>query len=388
LENALKDPITNEIGKTIVFAVSQSHARKLTEFLNEFAEQLYPGKYNSDFAIQVTSQIGDAQQMTINFTNNNLNGKTSFLEGYKSARSRVCVTVGMMTTGYDCPDLLNICMMRPIFSPADFVQIKGRGTRKNTFEYKHKNELGEEEVIQHEKTIFKLFDFFANCEYFEKKFDYDEKLELPKPKSGTGTGGGGVNADNYNSSYNDILSVVMEEHIGLSGMKIDRMLFRKFEDRIKMDDIIKKHVELGNWEFVISHIQSEIFDKPEEYFNLEKLRKAAQIDRKVSIREVVEKIFGIIPKFKSKDEKLEEEFDKFISIYPPEEDVNLRALKYFFKAYIVDQDIRKIIEAKDFHALQTNPTLTISQFKEVTLKYREVIPLYIKDYIKLEQFAA
>jgi type I restriction enzyme, R subunit len=388
LENALKDPITNEIGKTIVFAVSQNHSRKLTEFLNEFAEQLYPGKYNSDFAIQVTSQIGDAQQMTINFTNNNLNGKTSFLEGYKSAKSRVCVTVGMMTTGYDCPDLLNICMMRPIFSPADFVQIKGRGTRKNTFEYKHKNELGEEEVIQHEKTIFKLFDFFANCEYFEKKFDYDEKLELPKPKSGTGTGGGGVNADNYNSSYNDILSVVMEEHIGLSGMKIDRMLFRKFEDRIKMDDIIKKHVELGNWEFVISHIQSEIFDKPEEYFNLEKLRKAAQIDRKVSIREVVEKIFGIIPKFKSKDEKLEEEFDKFISIYPPEEDVNLRALKYFFKAYIVDQDIRKIIEAKDFHALQTNPTLTISQFKEVTLKYREVIPLYIKDYIKLEQFAA
>ena len=155
-----------------------------------------------------------------------------------------------------------------------------------------------------------------------------------------------------------------------------------------MDDIIKKNVELGNWEHVISHIQSEIFDKPEQYFNLEKLRKAAKIDRKVSIREVVEKIFGIIPKFKSKDELLEEEFDKFISIYPPEEDVNIRALKYFFKAYIVDQDIRRIIAMKDFHALQTNPTLTISQFKEVAVKYRDVIPVYIKDYIKLEQFAA
>jgi type I restriction enzyme R subunit len=41
----------------------------------------------------------------------------------------------------------------------------------------------------------------------------------------------------------------------------------------------------------------------------------------------------------------------------------MRALKYFFKAYIVDNEIRKIIESKDFHALQTNPTLTISQFK-------------------------
>lgn len=389
LEKALTDPITGEIGKTIIFAVSQNHARKLTEFLNEFAEQLYPGKYNSDFAVQVTSQVGDAQQMTINFTNNNLSGKTGWLEGYKSSKTRVCVTVGMMTTGYDCPDLLNLCMMRPIFSPSDFVQIKGRGTRKNTFEYKQKNELGEEETTQEEKTVFKLFDFFANCEYFETKFKYDEKIELPKTKSGKGGGGGGgVDIDKYTSSFYDTLSTVEEQHIGLQGMKIDRMLFQKFEDRITIDDVIKKHVELGNWEHIVSHIQQEIFDKQDNYFNLENLRKAAGIDRKTSIREVVEKIFGIIPKFKSKDELLEEEFDKFISIYPPGEDVNIRALKYFFKAYIVDQDIRTIIEAKDFHALQTNPTLTIEQFKAVTPKYREVIPMYFKDYIKPEQFAA
>ncbi|QQS52770.1 MAG: DEAD/DEAH box helicase family protein [Bacteroidota bacterium] len=389
LEKALRDPITKEIGKTIIFAVSQNHARKLTEILNEFAEQLFPNKYNSDFAVQVTSQVSDAQQMTINFTNNNLNGKTSWLEGYKSGKTRICVTVGMMTTGYDCPDLLNLCMMRPIFSPSDFVQIKGRGTRKNTFEFKHKNDLGEEEQLKHEKEFFKLFDFFANCEYFEEKFDYDEKLKLPKPRNGKGEGSdGGIDIDKYTSFRPDPLAVLKEQQIGYEGMKIDRMLFKKFEDRIVMDDIIKKNVVLGNWEQVVSHIQNEIFDKPEEYFNLEKLRKAAKIDRKVSIREMVEKVFGIIPKFKSKDELLEEEFDKFISIYPPEENVNLRSLKYFFKAYIVDGEIRKIIEAKDFHALQTNPTLTISQFKEVAAKYREVIPLYIKDYINLERFAA
>lgn len=390
LENALRDPITKEVGKTLIFAVSQNHARKITELLNEFAEQLYPGKYNSDFAVQVTSQVGEAQQMTINFTNNNLSGKTTWLEGYKSSKTRVCVTVGMMTTGYDCPDLLNICMMRPIFSPADFVQIKGRGTRKHTFEYKYKNELNEEEVQHHEKALFNLFDFFANCEYFEEKFDYDEKLALPKPKndSGEGGGGSGVDIDKYTSTILDPLLTLKEQQIGYEGMRIDRELFNKFENRIVMDDIIKKNVELGNWEHIVSHIQQEIFDKPEEYFNLEKLRKAAKIDRKISIREVVEKIFGIIPKFKSKDELLEEEFDKFISIYPPEEDVNLRALKYFFKAYIIDQDIRQVIINKDFQALQTNPTLTIAQFREVAPKYREVIPVYIKYYINLDRFAA
>lgn len=388
LENALRDPITGEIGKTIIFAVSQNHARKLTEILNEFGEQLFPGKYNSDFAVQVTSQVGDAQQMTINFSENNLNGKTTWLEGYKSSKTRICVTVGMMTTGYDCTDLLNICMVRPIFSPSDFVQIKGRGTRKTTFEYKFKNELNEEESQQKEKEYFKLFDFFANCEYFETKFEYDKKLILPKPKKGGESGSGGVDLDKYTSYKPDPIFSVQEERIGMDGMRIDRELFRKFEDRIVMDDVIKKNVELGNWEEVVSHIQQEIFDKPEEYFNLENLRKAAKIDRKTSIREVVEKIFGIIPRFKSKNDLLEEEFDKFISIYPPNEDVNLRALKYFFKAYIVDQDIRKIIEAKDFQALQTNPTLTISQFKAVAPQYREVIPEYIRDYIKLEQYAA
>ena len=388
LENALCDPITAEIGKTIIFTVSQNHARRITEILNEFADQLFPNKYNSDFAIQVTSQVADSQQMSINFTNNNLNGKTTWLEGYKSSKTRICVTVGMMTTGYDCPDLLNLCMMRPIFSPSDFVQIKGRGTRNYTFDFKHKNELGEEETTKHEKGFFKLFDFFANCEYFEDKFDYDEKIKLPKPRTGKGEGGEGLDIDKYTSFRPDPLSVLREKQIGYEGMKIDRMLFKKFEDRIVMDDIIKKNVELGNWEQVVSHIQSEIFDKPEEYFNLEKLRKAAKIDRKVSIREMVEKVFGIIPKFKTKDELLDEEFDKFISIYSPEEDVNLRALKYFFKAYIVDNEIRKIIESKDFQALQTNPTLTISQFKEVGIKYREVIPKYIKDYVSLEKFAA
>lgn len=390
LDNALRDPITNEIGKTIAFAVSQNHARKLTEMLNEFADQLFPGKYNSDFAVQVTSQVSGSQQMTINFANNNLSGKTTWLEGYKSSKTRVCVTVGMMTTGYDCTDLLNICMMRPVFSPSDFVQIKGRGTRKYTFEYAHKNELGEKETQKHEKGVFYLFDFFANYEYFEKEFNYDEKLKLPKPKKGNGegVGEGGVDIDKYTSYKPDPLLSVSEQEIGYEGMRVDRELFKKFEDRIIMDDIIRKNVELGNWEHVINHIQHEIFDKPEEYFNLEKLRKAAKIDRGTSIREVVEKIFGIIPKFKSKDELLEEEFDKFMSIYPPEEDVNLRALKYFFKAYIIDQDIRKIIEAKDFHALQTNPTLTTSQFKAVAPKYREVIPVYIRDYVNLNRFAA
>ena len=133
LENALRDPISGEIGKSIIFAVSQDHAAKLVQILNLMADKMFPGKYQSDFAVQVTSQISDAQQFTINFTNNNLLGKANFLPTYRTSKARVCVTVGMMTTGYDCPDILNLGLFRPIFSPTDFIQIKGRGTRKHDF---------------------------------------------------------------------------------------------------------------------------------------------------------------------------------------------------------------------------------------------------------------
>jgi type I restriction enzyme R subunit len=115
IENGLKDPINGEFGKSLVFAVSQNHAARLTQILNEYAHQYFPGKYQSDFAVQVTSNVKDSQQMTIDFgEKDRLMGASSFakghddLESYKTSKARVCVTVGMMTTGWDCPNILNL----------------------------------------------------------------------------------------------------------------------------------------------------------------------------------------------------------------------------------------------------------------------------------------
>ena len=180
LENALRDPVSGELGKSIVFAVSQNHAARLTQTLNEMADVMFPGKYQSDFAVQVTSQISDAQQFAINFANNRLMGSANLLSTYRTSKARVCVTVGMMTTGYDCTDILNLGLFRPIFSPSDFIQIKGRGTRKHSFLEQLFDSSIEATVAQPNKTAFKLFDFFGNCEFFEIGFNYDEVLQLPR----------------------------------------------------------------------------------------------------------------------------------------------------------------------------------------------------------------
>ena len=184
LENALRDPISTEIGKSLIFAVSQNHAAKIAQILNLMADKMFPGKYQSDFAVQVTSQIDGAKQMTINFTNNNLLGSANFLSTYKTSKARVCVTVGMMTTRYDCPDILNLGLFRPIFSPTDFIQIKGRGTRKHNFLIELQDEAHKADLGTCQKTAYKLFDFFANCEYFEEEFDYDQVIKLPQPGPG------------------------------------------------------------------------------------------------------------------------------------------------------------------------------------------------------------
>ncbi|MFZ1620736.1 MAG: DEAD/DEAH box helicase family protein, partial [Dokdonella sp.] len=388
LENALRDPISREIGKSIIFAVSQKHAAKLTQILNEMADRMFPGKYQSDFAVQVTSQIADAQQFTINFTNNKLLGSANFRSAYKTSKARVCVTVGMMTTGYDCPDLLNLGLFRPIFSPTDFIQIKGRGTRKHNF----LEELFDDEikagVTQPDKTSYKMFDFFANCEYFEKEFKYDQALKLPKPpsKGGEGPEPPPPPGATYQHLGQDVIDSIGVAEVGPQGMKIDRMFFQKFEDTVRHDQAIATAIEAGQWDRVIDYVNREVFDKPTEHYTLDKLRKAAAVDRKLGLREILEKIFGLIPGFKSKDELLEEEFAKFLADTKPAEAESIPAIKDYFKAYVANDRVRSIIESQHFQDLATNPYFDNRAFKAVPKKYRSLIPAYVRDYVSLNQF--
>ena len=389
LKGALHDPISNEIGKTIIFTVSQKHAAKITQFLNVMADQVFPGRYNSDFALQVTSSVRDAQQFTINYSNNNLSGSGNFIPSYKTSKTRVCVTVGMMTTGYDCTDVLNLCLMRPIFSPTDFIQIKGRGTRKHKFtEQLFDNDIKEQIEIS-EKERFKLFDFFANYEYFEEKFNYDEIIELPSIRKISVDSVGGDETTTHAGYENidpDIIKVMEEKSIGLQGMKIDRMFFDQFENILRTDEYIKEHVKNRNWESLITYLNENIMNKPEYYFTIEKLRKASGVDRRISLREVVEKAYSIISEFKSKDELLEEEFSKFILDKKPDNPKDIIPMKYFFKAYITNDSVRTIIESKDLTQLNVNPAFNMKDYKAVPKEWREIIPEYIKDYVHLNNF--
>ena len=388
LDNAFRDPVTGETGKTIIFAVSQNHAAKITQILNELAHLRFPKKYNSDFALQVTSLVPGAQQFTLNFSDksNNLSGTANFEPWYRTSKTRVCVTVGMMTTGYDCTDILNICLMRPIFSPTDFIQIKGRGTRKHNFTQQVTDPSMAKEMGKVEKEKFKLFDFFGNYEYFEEKFQYDQVLKLPFLHKAKKQGEPAPRPAEYELFDPDALRPVNEIVIGYQGMKIDRMFFDRFGDTIKKDVVIAQGLEEGNWDRILNHIDRNILNKPEDFYTIEKLRKSINSDRRVTLREIVEYIFGLIPSIKSKEELLDEEFDKFIASCKPGEKDDIIALKYFFKSYITDGKLRDIIETKKFAELNVNPSFGTKDFRAVPEHWRNAIPEYVKDYVPLNKF--
>lgn len=77
---------------------------------------------------------------------------------------------------------------------------------------------------------------------------------------------------------------------------------------------------------------------------------------------------------------LDDEFDKFVAIHKPG-DVDMIALKHFFKAYISDPVTRTILDNRQFQDLYNNPSFNDADFQSVDEQYRSQIPDYIKHYV-------
>lgn len=260
LKEAQKDP-TGVLGKSIVFAVNQTHATNLTKVFN----LLQPG-----IALTITSRIKDASFSA-----------KEFRDGKRP--ERIAVSVDMLSTGYNCRDLLNIGLMRPIFSPTEYIQIKGRGTRRYTFKIEH---------TEFEKKHYFMLDFCAVAEYFEEKYDYTLPLKLPTAKRPYPTGGGKTSTVTEPPvgqtetpqppmeipiwQGTDTL-VSQEVHVvGPNGEKVDIMTFRgSFEQDIKKfveeTPDLKSAVEAEDDDAVEEIVNEEFYHNPEMFYSPEKL---------------------------------------------------------------------------------------------------------------------
>ncbi len=101
----------DRLGKTIIFAKSQGHA----EFIVKRFDQNYP-KHRGSFARSIYHGISYAQTLIDDFS-------------VSSKPPHIAVSVDMLDTGIDIPDVVNLVFFKPIRSKTKFWQMVGRGTR-------------------------------------------------------------------------------------------------------------------------------------------------------------------------------------------------------------------------------------------------------------------
>ena len=138
MEKGLKIEGGDKLGKTIIFAKNSLHAQAIVERFNK----LFP-EYGGDFIKQIDYSIKYCDSLIDEFTS-------------KDKMPQIAVSVDMLDTGIDIPEILNLVFFKKVRSYAKFWQMIGRGTRLCP------NLLGE----GLDKERFLIFDFCNNFEYF------------------------------------------------------------------------------------------------------------------------------------------------------------------------------------------------------------------------------
>ncbi|MDD6070752.1 MAG: type I restriction-modification enzyme R subunit C-terminal domain-containing protein, partial [Clostridiales bacterium] len=138
MEKGLKIEGGDKLGKTIIFAKNSTHAKRIVERFNV----LFP-ECGGDFIKQIDYSIKYCDSLIDDFSS-------------KEKMPQIAVSVDMLDTGIDIPEILNLIFFKKVRSYAKFWQMIGRGTRLC------KDLLGE----GIDKERFLIFDFCNNFEYF------------------------------------------------------------------------------------------------------------------------------------------------------------------------------------------------------------------------------
>lgn len=126
-----------KIGKTIIFAKSHKHAEKILGIWDkEFPD------YPSHYARVIDNQTNYAQSLIDDFSD-------------KNKMPQIAISVDMLDTGIDVPEVLNLVFFKKVMSRAKFWQMIGRGTR-----------ICEKLIDGEDKQRFYIFDLCRNFEFF------------------------------------------------------------------------------------------------------------------------------------------------------------------------------------------------------------------------------
>lgn len=145
MEESIKDATGTLPGKSIIFACSVAHARRLQDLF----DRMYP-EYRGRLARVIVSDDSRAY------------GKGGLLDQFKTRdMPRVAISVDMLDTGVDVREVVNLVFAKPVYSYVKFWQMIGRGTRVLDADPK----LRKPWCL--EKDRFLIIDCWGNFKYFK-----------------------------------------------------------------------------------------------------------------------------------------------------------------------------------------------------------------------------
>lgn len=243
IDNVIQDLMENGqhvmggdvLGKSIIFATNHQHAELIVYRFNA----LYP-EMGPDFCKLIDYSVNYAQSLINDFSD-------------ASKMPQIAVSVDMLDTGIDVPEVLNLVFFKIVKSKIKFIQMIGRGTRLC------KNVFGDGE----DKQTFYVFDWCGNIRYFggleggeinPRIESLNEKLFNLRLDIAVALQAPAYQSDDYSKQFHDELKTILRKQV--QELNDSRIAVRKHLG------IVHDYRQEGNWDFVspvdAQRIKSEI----------------------------------------------------------------------------------------------------------------------------------
>ena len=229
MTKGLKVESNDKLGKTIIFAKNHKHAVAIEERFNK----LYP-QYHGEFARVIDNHVNYASSLIEDFSD-------------VSKMPQIAISVDMMDTGIDVPEVANLVFFKEVKSKVKFLQMIGRGTRLCPDLFG----LGKD------KKEFYIFDACQNFEFFDQnpkgkestmgisisQFIFELKVDLLKELEKIQY----LNDDDYVNYKNMILEELVDIVSSLNTMKFDvkqKMQYvEKYKDAVNWNNLTDLQVK-------------------------------------------------------------------------------------------------------------------------------------------------
>ena len=242
MRHGLKVENGEKIGKSIIFAYNRDHAQMIVERFYE----LFPS-FDTNFCQRIDYSVNYAQDIIDNFK-------------IRENMPQIAVSVDMLDTGIDVPDILNLVFFKPVYSSIKYIQMVGRGTRLS------------KEIFADgsDKKEFYIFDWCENFEFFK---DHKKGRTLTESVSIT----------------ERIFCLETDLVVELQHHKYDHTFTRDLRERLK-DTLSKQVLELNELHTAVRRVWGVVqkYKKPESWAYISPL-DALELKQKIAPLIVSEK---------------------------------------------------------------------------------------------------